>query len=598
MNNQKLMMFAVAGLLVPAADAAAEIRGGKIVTVIPSPTLDKAPVTGTPARLKKTDSEQPGNEHPSFALFGDGKTGIFFAATTELPGLNGGAPRPATRRVQLSAVPFSLVQAADGSVEVAPDITKSKFVTNNNGNEYRQAHASTAFTADNGAAVCVQYNYQPQNGGDTKLWIQCFDSTGANKLAQTEAFAKNNDDCSMAETRPQLIDSAGGVERYVRWHGCNGNGRDDGWVGVFSLTKTANGYTYKRDYDLSVIANEERSRGNCYVGTDKTVAICAGTAGNNQPQRDGAFLLAVDLTKGKFQGENQQAALLWRKQVAGRKTVAGTTTYSMRAMLQPVLAVDAAGKLTATDQFFWRHGDVQGNNNEDRKGGQYVQNELAVVKADRAGVTFVTQPSQEAVSSLLGIDGTHNVLTAVLVGAGKDVKPALFVSNGSHTGGNSTANIRAVGYDQTAGKFANLGTFSGPYADRHLYPNYLGNNPGNQGRNHIYTNFVPNPYYTPGSTADQFLVLQASTGKGTDMVAETKLAAFMTVMPVASGTPAATPGTSGSNGGQTPGTTDQPSTDGGDSSDSTLGGCSTTSTTGGLATFFLIGLAAFIRRRR
>jgi hypothetical protein len=79
MNNQKLLMFAVAGLVAPAADAAAEIHGGKAVTVIPSPTLDNAPVTGTPARLKKTDSEQPGNEHPSFALFGDGKTGIFFA---------------------------------------------------------------------------------------------------------------------------------------------------------------------------------------------------------------------------------------------------------------------------------------------------------------------------------------------------------------------------------------------------------------------------------------------------------------------------------------------------------------------------------------
>ena len=245
MNNQKLLMFAVAGLLAPAVDAAADVHGGKVVTVIPSPVQDTAPTTGTPARLKKTDSEQPGNEHPSFALFGDGKTGIFFAATTELPATaTGGAPRPANRRVQLSAVPFSLVQAADGSVEVAPDISKSKFVTNNNGSEYRQAHASTAFTADNGAAVCVQYNYQPQNDGDTKLYIQCFDSTGANKLAQTEAFAKNNDDCSMAETKPQLIDSAGGVERYVRWHGCNGNGRDDAWVGVFSLTKTANGYTY------------------------------------------------------------------------------------------------------------------------------------------------------------------------------------------------------------------------------------------------------------------------------------------------------------------------------------------------------------------
>lgn len=595
MNNQKLLMFAVAGLLIPAADAAAEIRAGKTVTMIPTPTVDKAPTTGTPARLKKTDSEQPGNEHPTFALFADGKTGIFFAATTELPGVAGGAPRAAFRRVQLSAVPFTLAQAADGSVEAKPDLDKSKFVTNNNGSEYRQAHAAIAFSADNGQAVCVQYNYQPQNDGDTKLWIQCFDSTGANKLAQTEAFAKNNDDCSMAETKPQLVDTDGTTERYVRWEGCNGNGADDAWVNVFQLTKTATGYTYKREFDLSVIANEERSRGNCFLGPDKTVAICAGTAGNTQNQKDGSFLLAVDVTKGKFNGQNQQKALLWRKQISGRKTIAGTTTYSMRAMLAPVLSVDAAGKLAPTDTFFWRHGDVQGNNTNNSKGGQYVQNELAVVKAGRDGFSFVTPPSQEALSSLLGIDGTHSLITGVLVGSGKDLKPALLYTNGSHTGGNSTSNIRAISWDQATGKFSNIGTFAGPYADRHLYVNYLGNNPGNQGRNHIQAQFVANPFFGQNGNNDQFLTIHVATGKGQDMIAENKLAAFMTITPVASGATAATPGTSGSSNNNG---SDTPSTDGSSDGSDTLGGCSSTGATGGLASFLLIGLAAFIRRRR
>ncbi|HWO21086.1 MAG TPA: hypothetical protein VNO30_20100, partial [Kofleriaceae bacterium] len=76
MNNQKLMMFAVAGLLVPAADAAADIRAGRPVMVVPHPKADLAPTTGTPVRLKKTDSEQAGNEDSSFALFADGKTGL------------------------------------------------------------------------------------------------------------------------------------------------------------------------------------------------------------------------------------------------------------------------------------------------------------------------------------------------------------------------------------------------------------------------------------------------------------------------------------------------------------------------------------------
>lgn len=587
MTNQKLMMIAVAGLLVPAANAAADIRAGKTTLMIPSPTTDLAPVTGTPARLRRTDSEQAGNEMPAFALFADGKTGLYFSMTTELNGV------AAFHRVQKSLVPFTLIQNADGSVEAKPDLTKAKFVTNNKGDEYRNAHAGTAFAIDGGAAVCAQYNYQPAGAGDTKLYIQCFDQAGTALLPQTEAFAKNNDDCSMAETIPQFIDKNGATERYVRWEGCNGNGRDDAWVNVFSITKTATGYTYKRDYDLSVLAQEERSRGTCYIGTDKTLAVCAGTEGNNQPQRDGTWLIGVDLTAGKFQGANQQGALLWKKQIGGRATVAGVTTYSMRGTVVPVLAPDGKN----TDTFFWRAGAVQGNNNDNRKGGQYVENMVGVVQATRAGIQFVTKPTGLAYTALLGNDGTHNLITAALVGAGADLKPALLVQNGSHTGGNGTSSVRAVGWDQTAG-FTNLGTFAGAPHDRHLYSNYLGNNPGNQGRDHSFASLVTNPFFGQAGNNDKYLTIYATTGKGDNMNPAVKLAAFISVMPVASGAPAApVAGTSGST--TTTGSTDTASTDtSSDSSDTTLGGCSSTGTTGGLATFFLIGLAAFIRRRR
>jgi uncharacterized protein (TIGR03382 family) len=596
MTNQKLLMFAVAGLLVPAASASADIRAGKTTLMIPSPTTDLAPVGGTPARLRRTDSEQAGNEMPAFALFADGKSGLFFSMTTELNG------QPAFHRVQKSLVPFTLVQNADGSVEAKADLTKAKYVTNNKGDEYRNAHAGTAFAIDGGAAVCAQYNYQPENTGDTKLYIQCFNQAGATVLPQTEAFAKTNDDCSMAETIPQLIDTNGATSRYVRWEGCNGNGSDNAWVNVFSITKTANGYAYKRDYDLTVLQNEERSRGTCYVGTDKTLAVCAGTEGNNQPERDGTWAIGVDLTPGKFQGANQQGALLWKKQIGGRATVNGVTTYSMRATLQPVLSADN----TNTDTFFWRAGAVQGNNNDNKKGGQYVQNNVGVLKATRAGLQFITKPTGLAYTALLGMDGTHNLVTATLVGSGADLKPALLIQNGSHNGGQGTSTIRAVGWDATAG-FTNLGTFAGPPHDRHLYSNYLGNNPGNQGRDHSFAAVVPNPYFGQAGSNDKYIALFATTGKGDNMNPAVKLAAFLSVMPVASGAPATTTQpatttttTTGTSGSTTTGsTTDTASTDDGsaDSSDTTLGGCSTTGT-GGLATFLLIGLAAFIRRRR
>jgi len=37
---------------------------------------DLAPTTGTPARLRRTDEEQPGKEMMHLALFGDGKSGL------------------------------------------------------------------------------------------------------------------------------------------------------------------------------------------------------------------------------------------------------------------------------------------------------------------------------------------------------------------------------------------------------------------------------------------------------------------------------------------------------------------------------------------
>jgi uncharacterized protein (TIGR03382 family) len=591
MTTKKLMMFAMAGALVPAANAAADIHAGKQVEMIPRPVNDTAPVTGTPARLRRTDSEQAGHEMPKFALFADGKSGLYFAMSTELPPTApGGTPRAAFHRVQQSLVPFTLVQEADGSVTAKPDLTKSKFVTNNQGDEYRNAHAGTAFAIDGGQAICTQYNYQPANTGDTKLYIQCFNQAGDTVLPQTEAFAKNNDDCSMAETVPQLITSAGGKESYVRWEGCNGNGSDDAWVNKFTITKTANGYTYKRDFDVSVLAQEERSRGTCVVGPDKTLAVCAGTEGNNQPQRDGTWVAGIDLNPA-ISGQNQQQALLWKKQIGGRTTINGVTTYSMRATLAPVL--DATG--APTDMVFWRAGAAQGNNNDNRKGGQYVENMVGVIKFSRAGIQFVTKPTGLAYTALLGIDGTHNMVSAGLVGAG-DLKPALFIQNGSHNGGQGASTIRAIGWDQAAG-FTNLGTFAGPAYDRHLYSNYLGNNPGNQGRDHSFSALVPNPYVGQNGNTDKYLMLYATTAKGEDMDPSHKLAAYMSVMPIASSAPAAAPATqtTGSSGSTTTDTTaaDESS----DGSDTTLGGCSTTGS-GGLATFLLIGLAAFIRRRR
>jgi hypothetical protein len=280
MTKKMLMLAAAGAALVPASNAVAEIRAPKVAEIIPSPVNDKAPVSGNPARLRRTDSEQAGNEDSSYALFAGNKAGIYFALTTEL---NGTA---ANRRVQLSATPFTLDQDTDGSVVAKPNLAAAKFVTNNNGNEYRQAHVNVAFAIDGGNAICTQYNWQPQGTNDTKLYIQCFDKDLKVVMPQTEAFAKNNDDvCGSIEGNvPALIDTVGNTSRYIRWCLANGNGSDNAWAFVSSITKKADGtYTYARNYDLTILQREERSRGMCHVGPDKLFAVCAGTEGNTQP---------------------------------------------------------------------------------------------------------------------------------------------------------------------------------------------------------------------------------------------------------------------------------------------------------------------------
>jgi uncharacterized protein (TIGR03382 family) len=169
-----------------------------------------------------------------------------------------------------------------------------------------------------------------------------------------------------------------------------------------------------------------------------------------------------------------------------------------------------------------------------------------------------------------------------------------------------------VTWDQTANTFAVGESFApGPY-DRHLYPNYLGNNPGNQGRNYSSMEFIKNPFATGAAGEDAYLLISASTGKAENEVpsaecldcAKIKLSAYITVIPVAQAPAAVTQPGDGSGSTDTPTDPGQGGTDPTNPTSSstdagtTLGGCSAAGGSSGALTFLLIGLAAFIRRRK
>jgi uncharacterized protein (TIGR03382 family) len=619
MTNKKLLMFAVAGLLAPAAYediASAEVHNSTVSVAIPAPKNDLAPVTGTPARLRRTDQEQPGAEMPAFALFGDGKTGLFFAMSTELNGTR------APDNIQLSLTPFTLTQdPATGAVSAVANTTAAKFVTNNNGNERRNANAPTAQTINGGSVILVKYNYQPNGTNDTVRYVQGFNAAGQVVLPQTKAYAKNNDDCSMHQDgEPGVVakfDPATNTSTIVEWAGCNGNGADDGWAFVTKVAcdnaATPTKCTFSNVFDISLAAREERSRGSCTVAAaDPGYAVCSWTEGNNQPQRDGTWLAAIKLDDPAIKGANQQAALLWKNQIAGRidnNAAAGNKrTYAERAVQERVLTPDATGKLTASDTIIYRYGDAAGNNNTNEgKGGTYYTQMMAVIKVSRTGMTYLAKPTDMA-TKLTGLGGTHLGAAAAVFGTTDHLMPGLVFLNGSHTGGGANAQIATVGLDPTTNTFSYLGMQEVAPHDRHLYSNYLGNNPGNQGRNHSQMATIANPFVGQANNTDAYLLLSATTGKTmattcagcTDTVSNPaiKLTALMTVTGIAQ-TPKATTSTGTGTGSGSGGAGSNASgSDGGNDPGTTLGGCNTGGGSTGFATLFLIGLAAFIRRRR
>jgi MYXO-CTERM domain-containing protein len=621
MNNRKLTvaMFAVTGLL-PAA-AQAEVRAPQVTKIIASSPTDFAPITQpngtTPGRLRRTDEEQPGNEMAHLAMFADGIHGLMFSMNTDL--VDPAAPTVSHRandRIQLALVPFSLVKNPDGSVAAKADFTGlgtntdatggARFVTNNNGNEYRNANHPIAYPISGGHAICAEYNYQPNNTNNTERYLQCFNEAGKTILPQTRIYAKNNDDCAMNQDKSStwLAKTTGTVNRFVAWRGCNGNGTDDGWAQTFTITvdnETApTTAKFKQIADVSLCPREERSHGYCTTGTDDNTAICTWTEGNTQPQRDGTWMAAIDIS-GNTTG---QAQIYWKQQIDGRKQLPdGARTYSMRAMHDRISLPDATGNLVRTDMIVWRSGDVRGNNNTNAKGGTYFGNNMAVIKADKNGMSYVV-PMTDVSQKLLGMDGTHLGFTTAMFGTTDKLVPGIVFLSGSQTGVAGTQ-ARVVTWDQTANTFVAGESFSpGPY-DRHLYPNYLGNNPGNQGRNYSGMEFIKNPFATGAPGEDAYLLISATTGKSPDEVpsatcldcAKIKLSAYITVIPVAQTPAAATPPDSGSNSSTPP---SQDPTQPGASSDAgtTLGGCSTSNGTSGALTFLLVGLAAFIRRRK
>lgn len=646
MNKLKTTIFAtaLAGLSVPAT-ALAQIdtkdlgASDNFVVSLASET-DLAPTrTGTDgiARLRMTDEEFT-NEQASVRFSPDGRRALYVHMRTSK--INEGTAResPPTDRMQcaLSALETS-VDATTGRLKVARPAAAQFdiWATDNDGNEYRNCNKPELIVINGGKNVALVYNYQAAGTNDTKRYAQVYDwdlnkVTIKNGNGQTQnqvvIQAKNNDDCSMHQSGDGEVGmpyfDTNGTTKIASWGGCNGNGNDDGWLFATSFecvngaTGAATECTIKRLFDISLAQREERSRGRCTIGAeDKSFAVCTWTEGNTQPQREGTWIAAVDLSDGGPMGANADGRLLWKDRLSQKVTVQvngeDREYYSMRAQSMRIMKKAADGSIVPTNQLMFQATLNRGQNTDDRKGGRADHLQMAVLDVSRTGYTYKMPMSVINLASpmLLGLDGTHISGAVAMYGKGDQLMPGFIQVQGSQTGGlQQNADIRTIGYDPTTNAMVNLGQHSAgaPY-DRHLYSNYLGNNPGNQGRNFAGCDLVKNPFYDPtgagATTASKVQLFSACalTGKAPQHTdSAIKPSAFLTVFPVAFSANAPDP--QGGYNDNVPGdnTPDNPAPDEPEPfvPGSAAGGCSTGGgSTGGLVALGL-GLAAILRRRR
>jgi hypothetical protein len=551
--NTTILAGALAATLLPSAADAQQSRelgaARAFEVILASTTTDLAPTRlydDGIRRLRKTDEEFT-NEQASIKFSPDGKYAAVVAMWTGP--LNEGTAREQlpVDRMQCALTIMETYQEADGSVALKRATTSpySMFITDNEGNEYRNCNKPQVLLVNKGQQFAVEFNYQPNGTNDTRRYMKIFNWPTATSEAavvpvlknaqgqtqkQIQVFAKNNDDAAMhqsgsGQTGVPYYDEGGRTD-YAMYYGANGNGRDDGWLGAIDIQcnggAVATDCTIKRLFDLSLCQREERSRGRCSIGPDKSFAVCTWTEGNSQPMREGTWIGAIDLSPGGQNGPDAQSRLLWKDRVNYRQTLQANGEdreyYAMRVQHGRILAKQADGTLAPTDEIIWEDGFNRGGNNNDKKGGRTDAMNFAVMKVTREGYTYtmpMTTINMGTSPMLLGLDATHISMEEAVFGKGDTLIPGFTQLQGSQTGGlQQDGDIRTIGYDPATKTILNLGQHNAAASyDRHLYSNYLGNNPGNQGRNFAGSDLIKNPFFGVNGNQIQYYQAFAVTGK-------------------------------------------------------------------------------------
>lgn len=524
---------------------------------------------GDDGRDQPRQAVYPGGEQAQMAQLASGDILLFGMGSYRL---NGALP---TNRNQLFCAQIHIDPTA------GPQVTALQYVTNNNGDRYRNAHHPRVTPIFGGEAVAVTYNYAPDN---LAYAYQTVFGAGCRALSErTLIVAKDNDNCSETGQQAEIVSYQDATTaRLFSVHGCNGNGDDDSWAAITEVAKLGPDQyqvTAITD-DIRTESEEERSRPDVIRTSVPDLAVVCLTAGNTQPPNRGVYCSGYDSRTGEA---------LWRQAVAEKVD----EVYRTQIRVRPIL--DASG--TPTDQAYVTWQELSQRN---RKGKGSARLIAATIQVSRGGMSIQSLPQTDVYP---GGDATHASQCATLWGTDGEAESRLVLVSGS-TNGNPAAlsSAHLIGWDGAARSLFHEQELNlGAAIDNGWLSNLYGENPTTQGRNYIQClGDIRNPgYQVPdGYQADvkSFVAVAAHTRRMDPATgrAEDKLATELVLVPAVLAPGAPPPDDGGDDTGDPP----APPPPSGPEHTGGLGGCGVGGSGGQAAGALALALALALGRRR
>ena len=139
----------------------------------------------------------------------------------------------------------------------------ARFVTNNHGNEYRNANHPIGVRHRRQRDLRRVQLPAEQHEQHRALRAVLRHGRQDAHARRRKIYAKNNDDCSMSQDaastwRHRREARRHGQAAWSRWRGCNGNGQDDGWAAGASSSRSTTRprrprSTFKQTSDVSLV---------------------------------------------------------------------------------------------------------------------------------------------------------------------------------------------------------------------------------------------------------------------------------------------------------------------------------------------------------